>query len=282
MPEADAAVAIVRARGTQQSVLFIRRAEREGDPWSGHWSFPGGRHDAEDPDLVQTALRELAEECGIHLGRQDLVAALPLAVARRRTPPFLLVAPFVFAIDGPQPAVLDPREAVEAVWVPLGVLRDPARHCLRPVAGMPGDMLFPAVELDGWPLWGFTYGLISDWLGLTPEKSESETAQAVLDFLLSRGLKLKRGWVDGGAEVEGVIPVAEVLAEFSKPGRGFPSVNLLEVRADLVRINGTRELRGQHGIGQARSASAFDSARQRRPTTRGKSDARTGLCAALN
>jgi len=27
------------------SVLMIRRADREGDPWSGHMAFPGGRRD---------------------------------------------------------------------------------------------------------------------------------------------------------------------------------------------------------------------------------------------
>ena len=237
MPEADAAVAIVRARGTQESVLLIRRAEREGDSWSGHWSFPGGRRDAEDPDLMHTALRELAEECGIRLGRQHLEATLPLAVARRRTPPFLLVAPFAFTVDGAWPTVLDPREAAEAVWLPLGELRDPARHCLRPVAGVPRSMLFPAIDINGWPLWGFTYRLISDWLGLTPERTGPEAARVVLDFLLSRGLKLRRGWA-GGAEVEGVIPVAEVVAKFSRPGWDFPSANMLEVRPDLVRVLG--------------------------------------------
>ena len=219
-------------------MLLIRRAERAGDAWSGHWSFPGGRCEAEDPDVVQTALRELDEECGIRLERRDLEGVLPVAVARRRTPPFLLVAPFVFAVDGRRPAVLDAREAVEAVWVPLGELRDPARHRLGPVAGVPREMLFPAVEVNGWPLWGFTYRLISDWLGLTPEQTGFEAAQTILDFLLSRGLRLRRGWADGAAEVEGIIPVEEVVAEVSKPGGGYPAVGMIEVRADLIRVVG--------------------------------------------
>ncbi len=238
MPEADAAVAIVRTRGPEESVLLIRRAERESDPWSGHWSFPGGHRDPEDPDLAGTALRELEEECGIRLARQDLEATLAPAVARRRTPPFLLVAPFVFGVGSPLAAVLDPREAVEAAWVPLSVLRDPARHSLRPVHGAPPNMLFPAVELNGWPLWGFTYRLLADWLALTPNETGPEAAQAVLDFLLCRGMTLKRCWVSGVAEVEGVIPVAEVLAEFSKPRLHVPAVNVLEVHPDLVRLTG--------------------------------------------
>jgi 8-oxo-dGTP pyrophosphatase MutT (NUDIX family) len=52
MAEPDAAVAIVHARGAADSVLLIRRAEREADPWSGHWSFPGGRREPEDRDPV--------------------------------------------------------------------------------------------------------------------------------------------------------------------------------------------------------------------------------------
>jgi 8-oxo-dGTP pyrophosphatase MutT (NUDIX family) len=235
MPEPDAAVAIVHTRAPDERVLLIRRAEREDDHWSGHWSFPGGHRDPEDPDLVHTALRELEEECGIRLARQDLEATLAPALARR-PPPFVLVAPFVFAIDDALPTVLDPREAVEAVWVPLSLLGDPARHRLQPVHGAPPGMLLPAIELNGWPLWGFTYRLIADWLGLAPQHSGPEAAQSVLAFLLSRGLKLTRGWIDRVAEVGGAIPVAEVLTEFSKPGDGFPPMNLLEVNPDQIRV----------------------------------------------
>ena len=46
-------------------LLLIRRAEKEGDPWSGHMALPGGRHQAGDPDLLSTALRETREEVGL-------------------------------------------------------------------------------------------------------------------------------------------------------------------------------------------------------------------------
>src|SRR5689334_15479301 len=95
--EPEAAVAIVHAREPEESVLLMRRTERPEDSWSGHWSLPGGRRHAEDADLVQTALRELEEECGIRMAREQLAAGLPAVVARRRVPPYVLVAPFVFA-----------------------------------------------------------------------------------------------------------------------------------------------------------------------------------------
>jgi len=166
MAEPEAAVAMVHALQPEESVLLIRRAEREDDPWSGHWSFPGGRREPEDSDLLHTALRELEEECRIRLGPQHLQAALQPMLAGRRTGRFVLVAPFLLRVEAALPTVLDPREAVEALWTPLGVLRDPARHELRSVPGQPMDVRFPAIELNGVPLWGFTYRLITDWLGL--------------------------------------------------------------------------------------------------------------------
>jgi 8-oxo-dGTP pyrophosphatase MutT (NUDIX family) len=247
MAEPDAAVAIVHARGAADSVLLMRRAERETDPWSGHWSFPGGRRDPEDSDLVQTALRELEEECGIRLARERLEAALPAAVARRRVGPFLLVAPFVFHIDNEQPVRLDPREAAEAVWAPLSVLRDPARHALRPVPGLPADVLFPAIDLNGVPLWGFTYRLITDWLDSNPREGAIKeagfhAARALLDALVAHGCALEHGWIDRDgtkvAAVRGRIPVEFVVAQASVPAVHIPRINMLEVRADRVRLVG--------------------------------------------
>ena len=238
MTQPDAAVAIVCARQPAESVLLIRRSERIDDPWSGHWSLPGGRRDPEDQELLQTALRELEEECGIRLSPRTLQAVLPHALARRKVPPYLLVAPFLFAVDCELPTVLDPREAAGSLWVPLRDLRDPARHALRAVPGRPREVLYPAVELHGPPLWGFTYRLIVDWLGLVPLLSGFQEAALALEFLLSRGLKLKQDWSAGVAVVEGEIPVEETLTHFSQPTGRIPSANWVDVSSTAIRVVG--------------------------------------------
>ncbi len=246
----------MRARGPRESILLIRRSERPEDSWSGHWSFPGGRRDPDDPDLLHTALRDPEEECGIRLGRECREAVLTPVFARRRTGPFVLVAPFVFGVDRELPTVLDHREAVEAVWVPQSIWCDPARHSLRAVPGLPGEGLFPGIDLNGVPVWGFTYRLATEWLGLLPkqipiEQAGFEVAGRVLDYLLAGGLKLKRGWEDNTAQVgavkrpavkvatvEGAIPVERVIAQFSMPEEFFPHVNLLEIRPHMIRVVG--------------------------------------------
>jgi 8-oxo-dGTP pyrophosphatase MutT (NUDIX family) len=251
MAEPEAAVAIVHARGAEESVLLIRRTERESDPWSGHWSFPGGRREPRDQDLVETALRELAEECGIVLGREQLEASFPATMAGRRVGRVMLVAPFLFRAAAELPTTLDPEEAAEALWLPLSFLRDPARHCLTPVPRLPPERIFPAIELNSMPLWGFTYRLITEWLGLHSKQASGEPAgfQAaglLLDFLLARGMKLRYPWTertgDGRpikiAGVQGAIPVDAVLAHLALPGNQIPPVSSLEIHADAIRVLG--------------------------------------------
>ena len=41
---------ILRQKKENHEVLMIKRADREGDPWSGHMAFPGGRRESRDKD----------------------------------------------------------------------------------------------------------------------------------------------------------------------------------------------------------------------------------------
>ncbi len=198
-------------------------------------------------DLLHTALRELQEECGIILDRESLETALPLSHVRRRAGPILVVVPFVLRVEHTPPAVPDLQEAVEATWVPLSLLRDPARHALRPVPGMSQQMLFPAIDLPGPPLWGFTYRLLAEWLGLIPQgrpiaEAGLQAADDLLKFLLARAFPLVHGWEDRDgvkvAAIEGAIPVDAILGQLAVPAVHIPHVNWLELNAEQIRVVG--------------------------------------------
>ena len=51
----QAAVAIILREGANgPDMLFIKRAEKTGDPWSGHMAFPGGHLDVVH-DIIEQA-----------------------------------------------------------------------------------------------------------------------------------------------------------------------------------------------------------------------------------
>ena len=247
MAQPDAAVAIVHARGAADSVLLIRRAEREADAWSGHWSFPA---DDASPETATRCTPPCANS------KKSATSAWRASSWKRRCPrrwrgakwdDILLVAPFVFTVDEEQPLSLDPREAVDARWVPLSTLRDPARHALLPVPGVPPEVRFPAIGLPVVPLWGFTYRLITDWLNLIPhqrpiEEAGFEAARELLDALIAHGCALGHGWINrDGLRVAAIrepIPVEWVLALVSAPAACIPRVNRLEVTRRCIRVVG--------------------------------------------
>ena len=162
-PVARAAVAVVLQEGTGGvEFLAIRRAERHGDPWSGHMALPGGRMQAEDPSLLATAARETHEEVGIdldagavHLGQLDDLRAMS-----RGRPVDLIISPFVFALDGPRHLRTEPREVQAAFWIPIRTLfeQDPR----RPGGGAPRTTNgYPAFVHAGQSIWGLTYRILS-------------------------------------------------------------------------------------------------------------------------
>jgi 8-oxo-dGTP pyrophosphatase MutT (NUDIX family) len=73
---AAASVALVLAGGAELSLCLIRRAERAGDPWSGHLALPGGHSEPTDAHPRAAAERETLEEVGLALGDGQWLGAL--------------------------------------------------------------------------------------------------------------------------------------------------------------------------------------------------------------
>lgn len=51
----------------EAEILFIKRAARTGDRWTGHIALPGGKRDPGDFDDRETSIREAKEEIGLDL-----------------------------------------------------------------------------------------------------------------------------------------------------------------------------------------------------------------------
>jgi 8-oxo-dGTP pyrophosphatase MutT (NUDIX family) len=149
-----AAVAVIIAPDPD-SILLIRRADRLGDPWSGHMALPGGRREPEDPDLLATVMRETHEEVGIDLTTEDLLGILDNVVPNSPVLPPIAVRPFVFAPAGHPQVVLNP-EVADARWVQLDRLlhSDSRRRTTVEVQG--GHLEVDAYHLEDAVVWGMT------------------------------------------------------------------------------------------------------------------------------
>jgi 8-oxo-dGTP pyrophosphatase MutT (NUDIX family) len=158
-----AAVAIVLTPDPD-SVLLIRRAERTGDPWSGHMALPGGRREGVDPDLLTTAIRETFEEVGLALSREDLVGNLDDVVPRTPVLPPIAVRPFVFML-GERPLLTPNNEVASIDWIAVDhFLRPDTHHPVRlEVAGQSRQV--QAYQLEHGVVWGMTERILNDLLG---------------------------------------------------------------------------------------------------------------------
>ena len=157
-PEAKraAVLAVVRPAGDGLELLCIKRAEYEGDPWSGHVALPGGRAEPGDPTLEATAVRETREETGIDI-HQDGVVLGVLDEVSPRTPilPPIIVTPFV-AVVGADIEPTPTHEVAAAFWVPLEAMRAEGAwvDTVLPVRGL--DREVPVFRHGEYVVWGLT------------------------------------------------------------------------------------------------------------------------------
>lgn len=155
-------------------ILFIKRAEKPGDPWSGHMAFPGGHKEDFDADLKEAAIRETSEEIGLDLTGADYLGPLDQQRAMPRGRPLnMLIAPHVFSLSG-DPVFSPNYEVDEVVWTRLTPLMNNDRHDweTRPMAGRP--TIFNGYRLErGHFVWGLTYRMLKTFFTtLNPDWQE--------------------------------------------------------------------------------------------------------------
>jgi 8-oxo-dGTP pyrophosphatase MutT (NUDIX family) len=162
----EAAVAAVfRVVAEGPELLFIKRAEHEGDPWSGHMAFPGGRRDLEDESLESTVVRETLEELALDLRQGQLLGRVDdLAPLSPALPP-ILIRPFV-AVVAADVTFVPSHEVAATFWVPVSALRHPgsqAEHVMS-INGAPAR--FPGFRVAEHIVWGLTDRILRQVLAL--------------------------------------------------------------------------------------------------------------------
>jgi 8-oxo-dGTP pyrophosphatase MutT (NUDIX family) len=164
---AQASVALlVRPAPALFDILLIQRAERAGDPWSGHMAFPGGRREPEDATALATAIRETDEEVRINLAHTGTLIGELDDVAPRGGTRSVVVSPFVFTVPEATAAHTTP-EVFATHWIPVGrLLSREARTEYLHYLDTGWHARFPAFAHEGQVIWGLTHRILQQFLSL--------------------------------------------------------------------------------------------------------------------
>lgn len=153
-PAAVLILLVARADGADWDIVLTQRTAHLHDH-AGQISFPGGRKDDDDADLVATALREANEEIGADASKIEVLGALPSYV----TVTAYDVTPVV-AITDAQRFVCDPFEVADVFHVPLS-------HALDEANWRRDSFLRAGLRREYWALpfreryvWGATAGML--------------------------------------------------------------------------------------------------------------------------
>ena len=180
-PTRLAAILLVLREGAggEPELLMIKRAEAEGDPWSGHIACPGGRMEASDRDLQQTALRETREETGIDVAREGRVLG-HLDDLRPRSPfrPPIVIRPYV-ALVRADVHILTSREVASAFWVPLSALREQGAWSLGSVQAQGTARHVSIFQHGEHTVWGLTERALRQFLTYVGEPPDGESVDQV-------------------------------------------------------------------------------------------------------
>ena len=169
----------LRARADgEPELLMIKRAEAEGDPWSGHIACPGGRMEAGDQDLAVTAVRETLEETGVDIARDGrLLGQLDDISPRTPVLPPILIRPYV-ALVRAGVEIVPSREVAAAFWVPVSALREQTAWGIGNVS-IGGAMREVSVFQHGeYTVWGLTERVLRQFLAFIGEPPADDPAGA--------------------------------------------------------------------------------------------------------
>lgn len=159
--DAWAAVAIlIREELDDLETLLVKRAEVQGDPWSGDMAFPGGKRSQSDRTLQDTVMREVHEETGIDLSALTYIGGLPIVFSSLR--PGKDVLPIVYLYEG-RPEIKLNFELTAYRWVHLKELR--TSRTVAKVKGWEGEVF----KLGDDIIWGLTYRMLDKLLEILDE-----------------------------------------------------------------------------------------------------------------
>ncbi len=146
----------------QYYILFTKRTEKVRKH-KGQICFPGGAYQEGDETLVNTALRESAEEISLMADDIELLGELDDTVTGTSG---YIVSPFVGFIPWPHTLKVDQREAEEIIEVPISALLDKGCLCEETKIIDSEAVTSFFYHYQGTVIWGATAKILNHFLDI--------------------------------------------------------------------------------------------------------------------
>jgi len=142
-------------------LLFTKRTQKVKEH-KGQISFPGGAREGEEI-LVNTALRECAEEIGLMAEEVEILGELDDTISKTSN---YIITPFVALIPWPYQFQVNREEIEELIEVPLSALLDSSyqRQETEIIEGAAVISYF--YDYQGRVIWGATARILSQFLDI--------------------------------------------------------------------------------------------------------------------
>ncbi len=157
-PRRAAVAAILRENQGHIEALFILRAIKEGDPWSGQMAFPGGHLETSDASLRHAAERECFEEIGLDLvAHADYLGpVMEVKVNPRGRNIDMIVSPFVYLLQSQDPPIALNYEVAEVLWGSLSDMYTGSNKTELQFSFQGSEQTFPGYTVGDQIVWGLT------------------------------------------------------------------------------------------------------------------------------
>ena len=154
----------------QYYILFTKRTEKVKEH-KGQIAFPGGAYQEGDGTLINTALRECAEEIGLMAEEVEILGELDDTISITSN---YIISPFVAFIPWPYHFRVDAGEVEELLEVPISALL--SRHSLSQETGIidGGAVTSCVYHYQQNVIWGATARILSQFLDVLTQVMEDE------------------------------------------------------------------------------------------------------------
>lgn len=149
-------IAVSRPSSAQASRVVLTLRSEKLKSHAGQVSLPGGTCDAEDDDLIDTALREAEEEVGLARSEVEVIGQM----GEISLPSGFRITPVIGLIDAGLTLTPCPDEVADIFHPPLDLLLDPTAYSRSITHYRGADRTIFELPYEGFRIWGATAAIL--------------------------------------------------------------------------------------------------------------------------